>query len=474
VFVTKVAKPQTKTAECSTSKPVHHGSTHGEDRLAHDPVEQVLFPQPTRGNQTKLRFLARPTSSSDGSASASGHEQEAATKAKEASSSVCWNFRKIPLFPTQQADRAQPLSVHSAQPRVVQPRLQIGPADGPLEREADDIAGRVMRMRDPALSISKAQEQINRKCASCEEDDRVSRSRAVGAAERTGTKAPDLVRAVLASPGRPIDRATRAFFEPRFRYDFSRVRLHDDAEAAESARAIDALAYAAGEHVVFAAGAGRPDAQRDKTLIAHELAHVVQQSADGQAKIMRQHSPRQPQGPGAKNLVRSIDPITAAGVNAVSGFPAMPVSDCNLNAPGPVNNTTTGACRNINQVRFGLAGIDSKDVRLLRIVERTTVAGGKTKTIEKSDGPSDPTVLRPNASEIAVGDCPGFGPDGANAMPATAFPVSYHAHFILSAHDAALGMAALGKLSYDVKLEKKAVNDPIPVNTFTVTDKQIF
>jgi hypothetical protein len=346
----------------------------------------------------------------------------------------------------------------------MQPKLAIGPVNDPLEREADAVADRVMRMSDRAPSISAASEQVSHTCATCTEDEvQTLPTKPAGAAIAAGKEAPGIVHEVLRSPGQPLDSAARRFMEPRFQRDFRRVRLHDDAKAAESAREIGALAYASGEHVVFAAGAYRPDTRRGQTLIAHELAHV-----------MRQPSPPQPQGPGGRNLVRSIDPITAAGANALSGFPAMPIPDCNLNAPGPVNNTTTGACRNISQVRFGLAGIGSEDVRLLRIVVRTTVADGKTETIEKSDGPSDPTVLRPNASEIAVGDCPGFGPDGAKAIPATAFPLSYRAHFILSAHDATLGMAALGKLSYDVGIEKKAVDDPNPVNTFTVTDKQIF
>ncbi|HEY9238566.1 MAG TPA: DUF4157 domain-containing protein, partial [Burkholderiaceae bacterium] len=62
---------------------------------------------------------------------------------------------------------------------------------------------------------------------------------------------PRLVQDVLASPGRPLEPATRNWMEPRFGSDFSRVRVHDDGRAAESARAVGALAYAVGSHVVF-------------------------------------------------------------------------------------------------------------------------------------------------------------------------------------------------------------------------------
>jgi hypothetical protein len=89
--------------------------------------------------------------------------------------------------------------------------------------------------------------------------------------------APAVVGAVLRSPGRPLDAPTRAFFEPRFGRDFSRVRVHTDARAAESARAVGALAYTAGQHVVFGAGQFRPAAPEGQHLLAHELAHTVHQ-----------------------------------------------------------------------------------------------------------------------------------------------------------------------------------------------------
>ena len=64
---------------------------------------------------------------------------------------------------------------------------------------------------------------------------------------------PPVVNDVLSSPGRPLDKATRGFFEPRFGHDFSNVRVHTDRPAAQSAQSITALAYTAGAHVVFGA-----------------------------------------------------------------------------------------------------------------------------------------------------------------------------------------------------------------------------
>ncbi len=88
---------------------------------------------------------------------------------------------------------------------------------------------------------------------------------------------PPIVHEVLRSPGKPLDQDTRAFFEPRFGHDFSHVRVHHDTQAAESARAVDALAYTVGRNIVFAPGQYTPETSDGKRLLSHELTHVVQQ-----------------------------------------------------------------------------------------------------------------------------------------------------------------------------------------------------
>jgi len=91
------------------------------------------------------------------------------------------------------------------------------------------------------------------------------------------SSAPPIVPETLRSRGHPLAMATRSFMEPRFGHDFSRVRVHADAKAAESARAVNALAYTVGDHIVFGDGAYAPHSEWGKLLIAHELSHVVQQ-----------------------------------------------------------------------------------------------------------------------------------------------------------------------------------------------------
>lgn len=101
--------------------------------------------------------------------------------------------------------------------------------------------------------------------------------RAAISAEPLGETAPAIVHDVLDSPGRPLDAATRAFMEPRFGHDFGRVRVHTDARAAASVRAVGALAYTVGSHIAFEAGHYRPEDAGGRDLLAHELAHTVQQ-----------------------------------------------------------------------------------------------------------------------------------------------------------------------------------------------------
>ena len=93
------------------------------------------------------------------------------------------------------------------------------------------------------------------------------------------SEVPPIVHEVLRSPGQPLDTETRAFFEPRFGHNFSHVRVHADQQAVESARAVNALAYTVGRDVVFGAGQYSPHRNRGQKLLAHELAHIVQQTA---------------------------------------------------------------------------------------------------------------------------------------------------------------------------------------------------
>lgn len=116
-------------------------------------------------------------------------------------------------------------------------------------------------------------------CGACERKHSGELRRAAVNNSGGGAEAPPLVREVLRSSGSPLDLQTRSFMESRFGHDFSHVRLHTDAKAAESARAVGALAYTVGSDVVLGAGRHSVGTSDGRRLLAHELTHVVQQSS---------------------------------------------------------------------------------------------------------------------------------------------------------------------------------------------------
>lgn len=105
------------------------------------------------------------------------------------------------------------------------------------------------------------------------------------------SEVPPIVHEVLRSPGQPLDRETRVFMEPRFGHDFSHVRVHTDAKAVESARAVNALAYTVGREVVFGAKQYVPGTVSGRRLLAHELAHTIQQSNGTVSSISSEFDP---------------------------------------------------------------------------------------------------------------------------------------------------------------------------------------
>lgn len=93
------------------------------------------------------------------------------------------------------------------------------------------------------------------------------------------------------SVGVSLDAKTSAYMESRFGHDFSRVRVHNDAQAAESAQALGARAYTLGDHIVFGRGEYAPQTPEGQKILAHELTHVVQQSGTGQVGQLQVGSP---------------------------------------------------------------------------------------------------------------------------------------------------------------------------------------
>ncbi len=85
----------------------------------------------------------------------------------------------------------------------------------------------------------------------------------------------------LSTDGQPLSKSVRNYFEPRFGYDFSEVRVHTDSKASEAAKSINARAFTKGRSIVFGVGQYLPETTKGKSLLGHELTHVVQQGHIG-------------------------------------------------------------------------------------------------------------------------------------------------------------------------------------------------
>ena len=178
------------------------------------------------------------------------------------------------------------ISVHAKSPASVQAKLTVSPPGDIYEQEADRISEQVIRMPEPQLHRAAACAGGFPRSQTEQPDEGQDRSetRRIGSSDLRQSAIPPIVHEVLRSPGRSLDSAVRAFMEPRFGHDFSQVRVHTDAKAAESAGAINSLAYTAGRDLVFGEGQYAPGTPDGGRLLAHELTHVVQQGAFGQVE----------------------------------------------------------------------------------------------------------------------------------------------------------------------------------------------
>lgn len=190
----------------------------------------------------------------------------------------------------------------------VQCKLEVSSPGDALEREADAAAESVMRIAGSVPGGSAA-DGIQRKCAGCEEEEEKAGSQVGPLASVQGIDGGEEEEAaVLDEPGEAVQRkagpasapagnlpsladrlartqsggealapAVRRPMEAAFGRDFSSVRMHRDSEAADLSREFSALAFTRGSHIYFGSGTYDPEGSAGKRLLAHELAHVVQQ-----------------------------------------------------------------------------------------------------------------------------------------------------------------------------------------------------
>jgi len=179
-------------------------------------------------------------------------------------------------------------------------------------------------------------------CPECAKKQKEEMQRSASGAGGVDT-APPIVHDVLRSAGQPLDAGARAFFEPRFGHGFGDVRVHTDGRAAESARAVGAVAYTVGRDVVFGAGMYRPQTPEGRRLLAHELAHTVQQQGSGPVqgplRVEAPGTPAEREADAAAHAVSGPAGAQGRGAAALTGRP--PALSRRLEAPAVQRSVQT-------------------------------------------------------------------------------------------------------------------------------------
>ncbi len=236
--------------------------------------------------------LFAPTTDTKQQANAARAKPPALDFSRTVSSQLSPDGRRAPQLPRGYGNQAMLRLMQRSRP-AVQTKLTINQPGDAYEQEADRVADLVMRMTDADIALSRAPLGISRKCAACEEEDKKKlQMKSAGRGELASAEAPPIVHEVLREPGQPLDAATRAFFEPRFGYDFAGVRVHVGVAANKSAEAIKAQAYTFDRHLVFADGQYSSATRNGRHLVAHELVHLMQQAGNGGANQVAQKKVR--------------------------------------------------------------------------------------------------------------------------------------------------------------------------------------
>ena len=224
--------------------------------------------------------------------------------------------------------------VQSASFSVLQPKLMVGVANDPFEREADRTADQVMAngsaprigvggiaaslMRLVRRALGKTEPPVKK---DDEDKKKMVQKDSTGAGPATvpaGIEAS--IEAMSAGGGSPLSPELRALFEPRFGYDFGDVRVHAGPAAAGAAQALGARAFTVGRDVFFGAGEYQPTSTQGQRLVAHELTHTIQQApAATRASRMISGAPA-PVRAAPKRVQRLFDDVKASIRNKVRDF----------------------------------------------------------------------------------------------------------------------------------------------------------
>lgn len=178
----------------------------------------------------------------------------------------------------------------------IQPKLAINNLNNKYEREADALAARIMRMEIPGPQAANKHTSffnpapvtitsIQRKCAHCEEEEKKSDGFLMQRKEMDGAENDDVEKYIdkLTNTGKPLSNKVRSFYGPRFGYDYSNVKAHTNSVVAKSEQSINATAYTSGNNMVFNNEKFDSDTDDGKSLLGHELTHIIQRQSNSLA-----------------------------------------------------------------------------------------------------------------------------------------------------------------------------------------------
>ncbi|MBM9613176.1 DUF4157 domain-containing protein [Desulfobulbus rhabdoformis] len=210
---------------------------------------------------------------------------------------------------------------------LLQTKLDISSPGDACEQEADSVANQVMQASESGKKArsplqgrgggSAAATSENMICRmSAEEDELPGKVQRTATPSQTNTMPPHVdakIQQVLRSGGKRFDGDTRSFMESRFGRDFSQVKIHANQQAEQVAQALQAKAFTLGQDIVFGAQEYAPSSWEGRHLIAHELAHVVQQQSGGASQISRQPDVEEKTAGGESNA--PVQPVYSVTTN---------------------------------------------------------------------------------------------------------------------------------------------------------------
>ncbi|MGV0025308.1 eCIS core domain-containing protein [Phormidesmis priestleyi] len=241
---------------------------------------------------------------------------------------------------------------HLIQTNLIQAKLSVSQPNDAYEQEADRVANTVMRMPDPIVQrqpseeeaiqaapigritplmqrqedekeepVQMLQRQVEEEKEPVQmlqrqvEEEQPIQTKATRSAPEVTSDLESRIQSMRGS-GQPLPASTRAFFEPRFGYDFSGVRIHSNSQAGEVAQQLNAQAFTLRQDVFFGAGYYQPDTFQGRSLLAHELTHTVQQQPQplSPAQTAQRRIQAAPSTPSLAHIQRHPLSISSAGV----------------------------------------------------------------------------------------------------------------------------------------------------------------